>query len=855
MTSTLPSGFSLTGAVADALDPPELKWRRDPVRWARERAKIELWSKQREIFESVRDNPLTTVKSCHSAGKGLWVETPLPTPTGWVRMGDVKVADLVYDESGSPTRVTAVSEVRHLDCYRVTFTDNSTLIADGDHLWNVILMSQRRSARGLMNVTDWRDQWDWSKTINTRELVDIVREDIQRGKPGVPISRMLQTGDDVELLIPPYVLGAWLSDGCSWNASFANDPKDDEICEQIRSTDWLAHRSEKRPISVLLRAPGDQPMAPLLRTYDLVKNKHIPASYLRASYVQRLELLRGLMDTDGSVGNNAGGDARCSVGFKHERLARQTYELIRSLGWRASIKEKRATLYGKDCGPFYVIQFVAEDVPFHLTRKARQWKPRSAKWTLNTVRSIQRVPTVPTRCITVDSPRGLYLAGEGMNVTHNSFTAASLTCWWIDVHPPGTARVITTAPTSKQVDAVLWYEINKTHERLGLRGRTNKNEWYLGDRMLVALGRKPPDHVDAAFQGLHAKYLLVILDEAYGIPKRLWDEASTLASNEYGRILAIGNPDGPGEFEENCKDGTNWNVIHISYRHTPNFTGEQVSRELSAMLIHPRWVEERRKKWGQDSALFQSKCEGDFPSGGDPFAVVQHNWAMQCRVLELPAMEPAEAGIDVAAGGDRTVIRERRGPRAGREDTFIDQDPMRTVGRLCEKIREWGIQRVKIDVTGLGWGIYGRIRELSSRHNPSSKDTTHSAEVIDINFGAGPPPGYEKKFLNMRAYLWWQVGRENSRLSSWDLTEADDDVVHELTMPRYEILDSYGKIKIEPKDHVIKRLGFSPDRAEALLLAFANERSAAKTVGWDMMRSANLLTGTSPMDNIAGGWA
>jgi hypothetical protein len=431
-----------------------------------------------------------------------------------------------------------------------------------------------------------------------------------------------------------------------------------------------------------------------------------------------------------------------------------------------------------------------------------------------------------------------------------SWLASLLTCWWVDVHPAGQARVITTAPTSKQVDAVLWYEINRMHARLGLRGRTNMSEWFLGDRMLVALGRKPPDHVEAAFQGLHARFLLAILDEAYGIPKHLWDEASTLASNEHGRVLAIGNPDGPGEFEENCKAGSGWNVIHIGYADTPNFTGEPVSRELGELLVSRRWVDERRHKWGAHSALFQSKVEGNFPSGGDPYAVMQHDWVTRCRHLELPSGEPVEAGIDVAAGGDRTVIRERRGARAGREESFQDNDPMRTVGRLVEKIVEWEIQRVKIDVTGLGWGIYGRVRELSSRHNPAG-ETTHSAEVIDVNFGAGPPPGYAKKFLNMRAYLWWEVGRELSRLGLWDLTEVDDDTVHELTTPRYQILDSYGKIKIESKDHVIKRLGLSPDRAEALILAFYDARTTARVIGWAHMASADLLRDTSPSDNVA----
>jgi hypothetical protein len=116
----------------------------------------------------------------------------------------------------------------------------------------------------------------------------------------------------------------------------------------------------------------------------------------------------------------------------------------------------------------------------------------------------------------------------------------------------GETRVVTTAPTQAQVEAILWNEINGFHERAGLAGRTNLTEWYFGN-YLAGLGRKPSEHSPAAFQGLHARYLLVILDEAYGIPKSIWDAASTLAANEHSRILVIGNPDGPGEFQEVCR--------------------------------------------------------------------------------------------------------------------------------------------------------------------------------------------------------------------------------------------------------------------------------------------------------------
>ena len=122
-----------------------------------------------------------------------------------------------------------------------------------------------------------------------------------------------------------------------------------------------------------------------------------------------------------------------------------------------------------------------------------------------------------------------------------------------------------------------------------------------------------------------------------------------------------------------------------------------------------------------------------------------------------------------------------------------------------------------------------------------------------MNFGERPSPGNEKKFLNRRAEIYWSVGRELSRLEQWDLTNVDDDVVHELTASRYEIMNSYGKIKIEPKKQVIERLRVSPDRAEALLLAFYSPVRAARGVGGagQLLRQGDsLLAGLSPGDHL-----
>jgi hypothetical protein len=437
-----------------------------------------------------------------------------------------------------------------------------------------------------------------------------------------------------------------------------------------------------------------------------------------------------------------------------------------------------------------------------------------------------------------------------------SFTAATTVCWWLDVHPPGEAFVVTTAPTAPQVEAILWREINKIHTRAGLRGRTNLTEWYMG-KELVAYGRKPADNNPHAFQGIHARYFLVVLDEACGIPKSLWDAASTLAANEHSRTLAIGNPDDPtGEFADNCKSDSGWNVIQVGAFDTPNFTGEAVSQHVADSLIHPKWVEGRRRKWGEESALYQSKCLGLFPKIGSAWQVIPYVWAQQCTALELPEQGVVEAGVDVGAGNDRTVVTIRQGGALLHMRWFVSPDPVQTVGEVALLLREWKVKVVKVDSIGIGWGLYGHLRQLSTHHFPNAQGTVHDANVVPINVGQSPTIGNEERFINRRSEMWWDVGRENSRLKRWDFSrlprDVRDDLIHELTLPEYAIKDAKGKVQVEPKEKTIERLGQSPDLAESALLAFVPASWSAEMKTQGLLAEPSLLSGTHPSDMNAG---
>lgn len=413
-------------------------------------------------------------------------------------------------------------------------------------------------------------------------------------------------------------------------------------------------------------------------------------------------------------------------------------------------------------------------------------------------------------------------AVQSCHGTGKSWTASRLASWWLDTHPPGEAFVVTTAPTGDQVKAILWAEINKAFAKAESRGtplpgRINETDWKLG-KVLIAFGRKPSDYNPHAFQGIHAKYVLVIIDEACGVAKQFWTAANAIATGEHCRILAIGNPDDPGShFAQVCVRGR-WNTIKISAHDTPNFTGEAVPDDLASMLVSRVYVEEMAEEFGEESPTYMSKVLGQFPSDAED-GVVRLSKLMACtREPATPRvaaqLAPVELGVDLGAGGDETCIRERRGLVVGREWRSREKDSDKVVDQIIQAIRATGATRVKVDSIGIGWGILGSLREKRKRG-------LHAAEVVGVNVSeASTQP---EKFARMRSQIWWEVGRQLSEDGGWDLSQLDDAdrdrLVSQLTAPKYS-LDASGRIVVEKKDETKKRLGRSPDNADALLLAF-----------------------------------
>ena len=358
-------------------------------------------------------------------GKALDLKTKIPTPNGWTTMGDLKEGDYVFDSKGKPTLVTYATEIQYdRDCYKVSLSDGSSIIADKDHQW----IAKNKTSRANINHKTWKSH---NRVVSTEDMLNTLKV----GKKGREESNWsIETCKPVEyntnkFEIPPYILGLWLGDGTSCRAEITSIDK--SIVDS-----WTAYthhlgmeiRQTKKSITYnSVRATdskGENVFRRKLRDCNVLNNKHIPESYLQSSIEHRIELLQGLMDTDGCVTSNKRGFEYCS---KSIELITGVKELIDSLGFKSTLTSKFNKRYKKS---YYYVRFgfQGDIIPFKLKRKIDLIQTeRKGGWRTNHryVTNIEPVNSVPVRCITVDSEDSSYLCGENFVVTHNTYRATA----------------------------------------------------------------------------------------------------------------------------------------------------------------------------------------------------------------------------------------------------------------------------------------------------------------------------------------------------------------------------------------------------------------------------------------------
>lgn len=398
--------------------------------------------------------------------KALALDTPIPTTAGWKRMGAVQVGDTLFDERGEPCRVSDVSPVfLGKRCFRVSFSNGSSVVVSEDHLWSV----ESRSA-------GYR-----SRTITTQELAKTVHLRRAEGRVEhnhrITLPRPLRLRE-APLRVPPYVLGYWLGNGHHGSGRVTAAEADAPELAEILTGDlgYIARAAGARrgAVNISLSRGHDVPRSEAftaqLRALGVMEEKQIPPAYLWGSVAQRWALLQGLMDSDGTIfGNKSGVTPRCWYTSVNERLARDVLQLARSLGLKATLRQGEAKLNGVAMGPAWQVSFhaYADQPVFRLRRKKARLPERSARCTRSQrlhVVACEEVSSVPTRCIAVDSPSHLFLAGDGFVPTHNTTKLAPLCLFALTADGEMGAEVYSAA--TKEEQARIVFDIARQMARL-----------------------------------------------------------------------------------------------------------------------------------------------------------------------------------------------------------------------------------------------------------------------------------------------------------------------------------------------------------------------------------------------------
>ncbi|WP_265523718.1 replicative DNA helicase [Oerskovia flava] len=409
-------------------------------------------------------------------GKALALDTPLVTPTGWTTMGEVQVGDQLVAADGTPTTVVRATEVMEgRPCYEVVFDDGTTIVADAQHEWVTTTRAERRKASPPSSV---RTTEELAATVRCEtadrranhavrtaravqapevdlplhpyalgvwlgdghsasarftsadpeiamrlEGLGLVAQERSRFKGAARLYSLQLPASAPIALRPCVVCGREFTPrtsqvkacgrSCGGRASAVSTPVAPPICPDCgrRSTGL-------RRCQACHNARGT--VAGILRSLGVMGNKHIPASYLRASEAQRRELLAGLLDTDGTV--NPTGSPQ--IALTNRTLASHVRELVHSLGYRTGWSEKRVGGRSEHSSVAYTITFTTDDDVFALERKRllhkERRRPSTPRLTSRFIVDVRPVAPVPVRCVEIDHPEHLYLASTSMIPTHNS---------------------------------------------------------------------------------------------------------------------------------------------------------------------------------------------------------------------------------------------------------------------------------------------------------------------------------------------------------------------------------------------------------------------------------------------------
>lgn len=432
-----------------------------------------------------------------------------------------------------------------------------------------------------------------------------------------------------------------------------------------------------------------------------------------------------------------------------------------------------------------------------------------------------------------DYPKTAWRSCHGIGKT---FIVARLVLWWLYSFPK--SIVITTAPTWRQVQDLVWKEIRSCHAHsimpLGGNLAPSATQLSLDGKEWVALGLSTND--SNRFQGYHAEHLLVVVDEAAGVAEDIFEAIAGVLTSAHCRLVLIGNPtDIGGQFYRAFRTPEVWHTGKTAAWDTPNFTEYGITREdiikgtwkakaprnkdggyewLYPWLITPQWAAEQLADWGEHHPAWFARVEGDFPEQGE-YNVIPLSWIelAQDRWLDTEVTGQPVLGVDVARGGmDKSAIAVRVDNKILRIETFSGLDTQELAAEVIRIYREVDAQMANVEANGMGVGVIDELRKhkdiITNEVNVSTK-----SELLD--------PKGNRLYANLRAELWWTL--RNALDPKGDtllaIPPTAKGLVADLAAPKYDMRS--GPIKIELKEETKARLKRSPDEADAVMISFA----------------------------------
>lgn len=334
--------------------------------------------------------------------KGLPLDTPILTNNGWKSMGSLNKQDKVYDKDGNLVDILNISQVKNKKCLKIIFDNGDEIISDYEHRW---LVHTRKNGVKKEMVMTTQEIKDYNDSLTKRYSYNILK--IENAKP--------LNNPKIELPIDPYVLGVWLGDGHSIDAKITQ--QNEQVWCEIKYRGYEIGKDLSNGGSGKATTRTIFGLQSKLRENSLLNNKHIPDIYLSSSYEQRLDLLRGFMDSDGTYNKKRNQFVMDST---RERQIDSIIMLVSSLGVKVSKCKFYKKFNGKVIECFRASFTTNKFNPFLCRNQDLHFVCKKDKRTYRNIVSVEEVESTPTKCIEVDSPSNTFLCGYNLLVTHNT---------------------------------------------------------------------------------------------------------------------------------------------------------------------------------------------------------------------------------------------------------------------------------------------------------------------------------------------------------------------------------------------------------------------------------------------------